>query len=603
MNDTIKRVIFIGDLCRGDQAGNVARVQRLFSPVFTQLGISWNIHVTEINRSLQLDEWLETWKQSLTCARNLELEAIDFGDAAVIGFEVPERDLQYLDQHGVPWVNLAIHPLRFLDDLYFEVSTSFAADIQRHAASIGLIDLCVQALRTRYPKAQAAEPHPSTLAIFGQTPIDKSVYFDGEFRKLDSYLSSLDELASKHEIILFKPHPYLTDPEVDKLVCERYGASPANAYDVYELFITGGITTACAISSSVISEAPHFGISAEFLEPRAKRFGPPISFRSLLDDQNFWAEGLLRSSVSTSPIRISQAVPPNYLRRIFSSWGFVTDEQSLEARLAARQADFQQSVAHQFEIQANQINDWAVQQAEIRAQQAETNAQQARLMVQEAELRAEQRLLELERRALTAEAATQAEAAHAQVAEARAAELERRASVAETRTAVLERRALAAEASLHQWQQQASIWNKRVIAIHNSTSWKISKPLRAIKRLVGGDFSIFQRSMAAAKRNAKQAFRPILSSAIRQISHRPMLRSRASSLVKKFPWLHQRLYRIAVNTDVILGGSQGLSRASANIPPITSPDAVSMITTMTPRACEIYANLKATINRKNRENC
>ena len=145
----ITRVVFIGDLCRGDQAQNVARLERLFSPVLKQLDVASSIHVTDINRNVNLNEWVESWQKSFSACRTPEMEALDLEGAAVIGFEVPDRDLKYLDDHGVPWVNFAIHPLRFLDDLYFDVTTSFTYDLRKHTATVGLIDLCVQSLRTR----------------------------------------------------------------------------------------------------------------------------------------------------------------------------------------------------------------------------------------------------------------------------------------------------------------------------------------------------------------------------------------------------------------------------------------------------------------------
>lgn len=330
----IERVVFIGDLNRGEQADNVVRMQRLFSPVLKQLNVASFLHVSEINRCSRLEEWLGAWRQSLDDEQNRELDAADLIGAAVIGFELPGRDLEILTARGIRWVNFEIHPLRFLDDLYFEVRTSFPGGLDRHSAGAGLVEFCVQSLRSKYPFA-AGSRSPDTLAIFGQAPFDRSVYFDGQFHRLDSYLDRLDDLVGRHCRVLYRPHPYMTDANIDRLILQRYSAELSSDRDVYGVLINQGIKTACAISSSIISEVPHFGILGEYLEPRAKRFGPAVSYRALLDDQSFWSEGLLGRGKELASARISVAVPENYLRRVFASWGYVTDKQLNDERVTA----------------------------------------------------------------------------------------------------------------------------------------------------------------------------------------------------------------------------------------------------------------------------
>src|SRR5690606_7186817 len=150
-------------------------------------------------------------------------------------------------------------------------------------------------------------------AIFGQTPFDRSVYFDGDFRSLGDYFGTLDRLVAGYERVLYKPHPHLTDPDVDALITSRYGAQPCEYSDVYELFVRGNISKACAISSSILEEAPYFAVEAVFLEPRAKRYGPPISYRALIDDPALWENMLDRPRTIEHSLNISSAIPAGYV--------------------------------------------------------------------------------------------------------------------------------------------------------------------------------------------------------------------------------------------------------------------------------------------------
>jgi O-antigen chain-terminating methyltransferase len=79
--------------------------------------------------------------------------------------------------------------------------------------------------------------------------------------------------------------------------------------------------------------------------------------------------------------------------------------------------------------------------------------------------------------------ATQAEACATQ-AEACATQAEARATEAEACATQAEARATEAETTTHQALQKANEWHERVIAIHNSISWKITKPARALGRIV-----------------------------------------------------------------------------------------------------------------------
>jgi len=74
--------------------------------------------------------------------------------------------------------------------------------------------------------------------------------------------------------------------------------------------------------------------------------------------------------------------------------------------------------------------------------------------------------------------------------EARVCRAETHATQAEARATQAEARAIQAEAATHRALQQANEWHERVIAIHNSTSWKITRPIRTLASMV---FSKSQR--------------------------------------------------------------------------------------------------------------
>jgi len=209
-------------------------------------------------------------------------------------------------------------------------------------------------------------------------------------------------------------------------------------------------------------------------------------------------------------------------------------------------------------IRSEQLNsEFRAQQAESRAQQAESRAQQAESRAQQAESRAQQ-------------------------AESRAQQAESRAQQAQSRA-----------------QQAETTSNERLAQLHEvyaSTSWRGSKPLRAIKRLLAGDFAALGRSTAAVKLEGKRTLRPVLSTSIKYVFKRPALRKVLSPALKAFPSLHQRLLTVAMNTGVVAGGAEQATLRQFVSASISGHPSAQV---MTPRARKIYQDLKLVIENKN----
>lgn len=152
------------------------------------------------------------------------------------------------------------------------------------------------------------------------------------------------------------------------------------------------------------------------------------------------------------------------------------------------------------------------------------------------------------------------------------------------------------QAEAKAWQAEAKAWqaetasNERLAqlqAVYVSSSWRVTKPLRVIKRILGRDFSLVRRSTAAATVKIKQILRPAMAGSIGYVLNQPKLRSVLSTVMKPFPWLKGRLFRVAVNV-----GAVGEQVPYANYVPFT-------LRALTPHARQIYVNLKSAVDKKN----
>jgi FkbM family methyltransferase len=187
----------------------------------------------------------------------------------------------------------------------------------------------------------------------------------------------------------------------------------------------------------------------------------------------------------------------------------------------------------------------------------------------------------------------------AQQAEAKALQAEAKALQAEAKALQAEAKALQAEAKAQRAEAASFERLAQLQAVYASTSWRLTKPIRAFKRILGGDFSILGRTAAAVTLKAKQVLRAAIANGIGYVLNQPKLRSVLIPVFKTFPWLLPRLFRVMHNTGVVLGQEAYATFASFSLAHL---DAALLPQTMTPRARRIYVSLKAAVDKKNREN-
>lgn len=325
---------FVGDSYRGDQATNIQRLFEIFAHVVSAYGAKPELRISPLNRTTGTENWLPTWVNSLRCEEISVLKGLDAATSAVIAFELSGVDKLQLDSAGIPWVNFEIHPVRFLEDLYFSVEASFAVDFSRLEIPDDYVLLRAEVLRTKY-RSEAQPVRGNRLLIVGQTPIDKSIYFDGEFKQLPDYFARLDPIVAGFDGTDYRPHPFLTNAEMDSSVRYRYDAGACDEPDIYKVFARGRYRAVCGISSSVLCEAPFFGLQATALEPRVRRFGRPVSFVKLIRDCHLWLNDFLEVAVEPRRYDALPPVPENYLRQVYSSWAYVSQEEEMHKKLSS----------------------------------------------------------------------------------------------------------------------------------------------------------------------------------------------------------------------------------------------------------------------------
>lgn len=251
-----------------------------------------------------------------------------------LAYEAPPYLRHLLDAIGVPWLDLRIHPVRFLDDLIFAVRASeeqtqaalpaLAVDEAVVAATAGLRVAMAQLI------ADAALP-AGTLIVAGQRPLDATQIVDGRFFDAAEHAAEIARLCAAHRAVVLKPHPS-GDAHSLLLAAARapncLGVIRDNLYRMLAMPEIAGVLTA---NSSVAYEAPYFGKNVHALAPMVLRIAwrgdAATEAHVSLDDRvllaDFWRLVLAPHAPVTPPDGAAWPAKPNRLRIALDSfWGF-----------------------------------------------------------------------------------------------------------------------------------------------------------------------------------------------------------------------------------------------------------------------------------------
>ena len=247
------------------------------------------------------------------------------GDGAVVlGFGMAEVAKRILSRLGIPFLDFAVHPVRFLDDAFLAAQTNdpgvFAAMLPHHAeagrfrAASGL----VAAARGAAPPAL-----PSDALLLGQRADDPALLRNGAHADFADFPAAVRAAAGPHGAVAFRPHP-AGNGDFGLLAA----GVPATAIrllrgDPYALLASGAVRRVVGLSSPQLTAAPYFGVEATRLLPDpfdlADRVADaePGQHLSIVDgivEVDFWRDALAPLLPVTAPDGVRWRRPPNSLR-------------------------------------------------------------------------------------------------------------------------------------------------------------------------------------------------------------------------------------------------------------------------------------------------
>jgi hypothetical protein len=351
----IQGITVIGDVIRPDGRGQPGGVDRstvwLFDAIKRQANLACGLPIDVItaNGCPAIRTWLNTSRPPETAhrywagvyedlPRSAEADAIlvqRLRHRFCIGYELPPWLRKLLDAIEVPYIDMRLHPVRFLDDLLFAVRASEpTTHSQLLAMAVSESEVIVTAgLREAmcHMISEAAVPS-NTLIVAGQRPLDCSQIADGAFYDALPHATEIHAICARYAAVLLKPHPLEPEHSLLEIAAGAPNVAGVVRDNTYRLMSLPEVAAVLTVNSSIAYEAPYFGKRVHTLAPLPIRLGwrgaadGPNLYASLNDQVlsvDFWRQVLAPHTTVSSPDGVRLPPKANRLRIALDSfWNF-----------------------------------------------------------------------------------------------------------------------------------------------------------------------------------------------------------------------------------------------------------------------------------------
>lgn len=249
------------------------------------------------------ESWIQLYDRAEIPETALEYFSETFSGSLVIGYELPDLFINLFKQLEITYLDFAIHPLRYLDDIFLGVRTNCpdmfsrlvprAMPVELYSVYAGLCKATICRMPDR-PKLRS-----NSCLFVGQTEVDRSLIKNGQLLKLAEFADRIRALGEEFAIVYYKPHPYARNK---RALFDLFPDRQIELIDenIYRLLCCPEIEQIYTISSSVCLEARYFEKNAKaFFPDNLSRFDftrgnpDPDSYVPLWDDflyPLFWAD-------------------------------------------------------------------------------------------------------------------------------------------------------------------------------------------------------------------------------------------------------------------------------------------------------------------------
>lgn len=277
--------------------------------------------------------------------KTLKLVQEKFKDCFVIAFELQPIMQKAFDALKIPYVKMMNHPIRYLDDIFFGITSgekSIFEKIKTYQADTNLWKLKAAILKAETARKDFCKQikiKPNSCVFFAQTNVDCSLLDGDRVVSFFDYLDRFMELYDQYDHLYYKVHPCESNQQVISLIKTLPKASILYPNDIsaYDLLGSDRVQKYVSISSGALYEAKYFGKEVEYFLHQPFMFVNDYKSEKEYDYKNtfipvykhywqpsFWADILKDYIAITKPVPKDVDEPfHNTFRKIINmNWGY-----------------------------------------------------------------------------------------------------------------------------------------------------------------------------------------------------------------------------------------------------------------------------------------
>lgn len=302
----IKKIAITGDVLRpghnmgsGDQTGNIRWLAALVGhQMFEATGIQprsydndsvfdYAAAYAEQPGGASHAAWAALYSKAPP--RLAETWARAFEGCLVVGFEMPPSMRHVLDEHGIPYVDIMLHPVRFMDDVFFSMRSNVAdisGVIQSSAMEERLVWRGAASIKAFFARRPSGLLKDNYTLYAAQTAVDRSMISEGRFLRAEDLVPGVLKTLGTRDRICYKDHPNGSTPAIREAVTSCAGSLELSAANIYAHLSNPYLDEVVSVSSSVGTEAIYFGSRSSFV------IGPstPVLYAGDPDDSiSYWS--------------------------------------------------------------------------------------------------------------------------------------------------------------------------------------------------------------------------------------------------------------------------------------------------------------------------
>lgn len=195
--------------------------------------------------------------------------------ALIIGYELSKETRQLLDSLSIVYIDIWLHPIRFLDDnfyAFYSNSEEINSKLSMHHLDSEHYYLYANKLKiqsymgwNKYAQRLQKNICENSAVFIGQTLTDKAVCNNGKMLNILDFKSEFSDLCNRYDRVYFSRHPMLKGGDDEQLeFIKTFGNVVLTDIPAYQLLCLDQIKHVVAISSSVVLESKYFGKSSEY---------------------------------------------------------------------------------------------------------------------------------------------------------------------------------------------------------------------------------------------------------------------------------------------------------------------------------------------------